>query len=615
MINLFKMESKGKKIALSTCLLAFMAGNVAPLANAASFTSSVQENAENYSYSSSKEQSNSELRRVMLKGAVSLEKGNQKVAVSLRDSDVKQVLRMFADKAGLNIVFHESVQGKITLDLVNTTLNDAFSMVMEMAELTYTIENDTVMVAASEQAKKLNFTKGNMTPVPVKYINANKAAIFLNKNIFTKSRPGLSNSEVAIANPRENEILIFGSKTDWEVASKVIAEIDKPLKMTTFKVNHTTPKEMATLICDTYLPEKGTEGDELEDNSAEDIVIGGGVIACSVDSEDEDHGEMTSFESQGMKVAYFPGHSTVKLYGGTAEQVENMRKFIEDSDKKRPQALLEMSIVELNETGSKTFSNNWQIYSRFFTGTLGGSGLAHNVDGMPTIWTRQNSMIFYKQPDSINAQLKGEPPVIDDIWMKHSGPAFISTTVNWLISNRNGRILSTPKVMITNGQKSVIDLTSDYVKSVTTQFSNNAYNAYVTRTYEIANDNGIKIELTPFISPDGYVSMNILPKYSTIKEQIMVDGVIGTTLLQKREIDLKGIRVKDGETLVIGGLMQESETKTADKPPILGDIPILGWFFRSSASSKEKSELILMITPHIIQDTEDLMKVNETEAL
>jgi len=613
MINLFKMKS-GKKIALSACLVAFMAANIAPLANAQSYISGVEENAENYSYSGSDaSKTNSELRRVMLKGAVSLEKGNQKVAVSLRDSDVKQVLRMFADKAGLNIVFHESVQGKITLDLVNTTLNDAFSMVMEMAELTYTIENDTVMVAASEQAKKLNFTKGNMTPVPVKYINANKAAIFLNKNIFTKSRPGLSNSEVAIANPRENEILIFGSKTDWEVASKVIAEIDKPLKMTTFKVNHTTPKEMATLICDTYLPDKGTEGDELEDNSAEDIVIGGGVIACSVDSEDEDHGEMTSFESQGMKVAYFPGHSTVKLYGGTAEQVESMRKFIEDSDKKRPQALLEMSIVELNETGSKTFSNNWQIYSRFFTGTIGGSGIAHNVDAHPTIWSKHNEFLMYKFPDYYNT----DKPEVSKVWKKPnvSGAPFISTTVNWLISNRNGRILSTPKVMITNGQKSVIDLTSDYVKSVTTQFSNNTYNSYVTRTYEIASDNGIKIELTPFISPDGYVSMNIVPKYATIKEQIMVDGVIGTTLLQKREIDLKGIRVKDGETLVIGGLMQESETKSADKPPVLGDIPILGWFFRSSGSSKEKSELILMITPHIIHDTEDLMKVNETEAL
>ena len=464
-------------------------------------------------------------------------------------------------------------------------------MVMEMAELTYTIENETVMVAASEEAKKLNFTKGMMTPIPVKYVNANKAAIFLNTNIFTKSRPGLSNSEVAIANPRENEILIFGSKTDWEVASKVISELDKPLKMSTFKVSHTTPKEMATLICDTYLPEKGTEGEEIEKNSAEDIVVGGGVIACSIDSEDEKHGEMVSFDAQGMKVAYFPGHSTVKLYGGTAEQVESMKKFIEDSDKKRPQALLELSIVELNETGSKTFSNNWQIYSRFFSGTLGGSGL---LSDYPIVVSNT-----------------GDATVVSQ-WKK---PPVISATINWLISNRNARVLSTPKVMITNGQKSVIDLTSDYVKQVDENQSTNSINSLISRTYTIANDNGIKIELTPFISPDGYVSMNILPKYSTIQSRIVENNLIKATLLQHREIDLKGIRVKDGETLVIGGLMQESEEKNASKPPVLGDIPWLGWFFRSSSTNKEKSELIIMITPHIIQDTEDLMKVNEVEAL
>lgn len=592
MINLLKTKRNGKKIAVSTCLVAFLACNVAPLAKAQSYVSGVQENVETYSYFGSSQQDETGLRRVLLKGAVSLENGNQKVAVSLRDSDVKQVLRMFADKAGLNIVFHESVQGKITLDLVNTTLNDAFSMVMEMAELTYTIENQTVMVAASEEAKKLNFTKGTMTPVPVKYINANKAAIFLNKNIFTKSRPGLSNSEVAIANPRENEILIFGSKTDWEIASKVIAELDKPLRIKTFKVNHTTPKEMATLICDTWLPEKGTEGDDLEENSGEDIVVGGGVIACSIDSEDEKHGDLTSFESQGMKIAYFPGHSTVKLYGGTAQQVEEMAKFIEDSDKKRPQALLEMSIVELNESGSRTFENNWQIYTRFFSGNIGGSGIV-NDSNYPMVW---------------------HGPGNEQKWR---GSSFIATTVNWVIQNRNGRVLSTPKLMITNGQKSTINLTSDYVEKVTTEYTaaTQGYGFYTTRQYSIGKDDGINIELTPFISPDGYVSMNIVPKYATIKERVNYNGDLVATLLQRRDVDLKGIRVKDGETVVIGGLIQESETKAADKPPILGDIPVLGWFFRSSSTNREKSELILMITPHIIQDTEDLMKVNETEAL
>lgn len=613
MVNLLKRKDVGKKILLSTCLLAFLSSNTVPLA-AAQYVSVIEENSNANNYTSFSEENNSleTPRNVVLKGEVSLSKGNQKVAVSLRDSDVKQVLRMFADKAGLNVVFHKSVNGKITLDLVNVTLNDAFSMVMQMAELTYSVENDTLMVASAKEAEKLNFTRENMSPITVNYVKANTVAEFLNKNIFTKTRPGLSNTEVAVANPRENEILIFGSKNDLEVAKKVIAEIDKPLRITNYKVNHTTPKEMATLICDTLLEDKGTEGDELEDNSDDEIVVGGGVIACSVDSEDESQGDMESLKTQGLKIAYFPSQGTVKLYGGTAKLAEDVKKLVMDADRKQPQALLEMSIVELNESGSKTFNNTWTIYSRFFSGTLGGStGVSTSNAAYPMVWRSPSDSLAWFDPLQPNSQT---PVAVINKW--RGGPV-ISTTINWIISNRNGRVLSTPKVMITNGQESEINLTSDYVASVSTQYlDNGSITPQVQRTYNIANDNGMKITLTPFISPDGYVSMNIKPEYATIKETVPNEfGDTAATLLQRRNLDLKNLRIKDGETLVIGGLIQESETKTVDKPPVLGDIPGLGWFFRSSGTRKEKSELVIMITPHIIKDAEDLVQGNEIEAL
>lgn len=609
MINLQK-KSIGKKVVMSTCLIAFISSGIVPFACAQSYFSGIETNTKHETQTPETNQENS--RNVILKGEVSLARGNQKVAVSLRDSDVKQVLRMFADKAGLNVVFHKSVEGKITLDLVNVTLNDAFNMIMQMAELTYSIENDTLMVASSEEAKKLNFTKEVMSPVPVKYLDSGKVAEFLNKNIFTKSRPGLSNTEIAVSNPRENEVLIFGSKSDYQVAKRVVEELDKPLRITTYKVNHTTPKEMATLMCDAWLKDKGTEGDELDENSDSDIIVGGGVIACTVDSEDEDQGDMKSLETQGLKIAYFPTQGVVKLYGGTAQQAEDMRKFVMDADKKQPQALLEMSIVELNETGSKTFNNTWQIYSRFFSGTLGGSaGVSTSNTSYPLVWRApKDSNPFYDplQPDSTT------PIAVINKWR---GTPIISTTINWLISNRNGRVLSTPKVMITSGQESEINLTSDYVSSVSTQYlDNGSLTPQVQRTYNISNDNGMKITLTPFISPDGYVSMNIKPEYATIKQTVQNEfGDVAATLLQRRNLDLKNIRIKDGETLVIGGLIQESETKTADKPPILGDIPGLGWFFRSTGNAKEKAELVIMITPHIIKDSEDLVETNEIEAL
>ena len=69
-----------------------------------------------------------------------------KVNLSLRDSDIKQALRMIADKGGLNIVFDKSVDGKITLDLNNVTVNDAFMIIFKSSQLTYTMDGNTITV-------------------------------------------------------------------------------------------------------------------------------------------------------------------------------------------------------------------------------------------------------------------------------------------------------------------------------------------------------------------------------------------------------------------------------------------------------------------------------------
>ena len=121
---------------------------------------------------------------------------------------------------------------------------------------------------------------------------------------------------------------------------------------------------------------------------------------------------------------------------------------------------------------------------------------------------------------------------------------------------------------------------------------------------------GIKVTLTPFISPEGYVTLNIKPEYSTVAEQVRTPGEVAgetdlaATLLSRRNLDLKNVRIKDGETLILGGLIQESEQKTVNKIPLLGDLPVIGTVFRSTSTSKSKSELVIMITPKILNDGE-----------
>ncbi len=174
--------------------------------------------------------------------------------------------------------------------------------------------------------------------------------------------------------------------------------------------------------------------------------------------------------------------------------------------------------------------------------------------------------------------------------------------------------------LVTSGQSSTIDLTADYISKVTTQYLDNGSStgSQVQKEYEIKDDNGIKVSITPFISPDGYVTLDIKPQYSTIATQVTTPGEVEgerdivATLLQRRNLDLKGIRIKDGETLVIGGMIQETETKSVKKIPFLGDLPVVGMFFRSTGTTKRKDEMVMMITPQIIIDTEDAVADDTT---
>ena len=199
----------------------------------------------------------------VLSGDVKLTDKNDKITLSLRDSDVRQVLRMFADKAGMNVVFHSSVEGKVTLDLVDMPINDAFNLVLQVAGLNYYTQNNTLVVIAKDNADNAAFSKQEMMVFPVKYVNAAKVADFLNKNVFAIKRPGLSSVDAATVNSATNEIIVFGMPTDAAIVQKVIDQLDREPLSKTFIVNHTTPAEMADMICNMLLPSRGSSsGDE-----------------------------------------------------------------------------------------------------------------------------------------------------------------------------------------------------------------------------------------------------------------------------------------------------------------------------------------------------------------
>ena len=117
---------------------------------------------------------------------------------------------------------------------------------------------------------------------------------------------------------------------------------------------------------------------------------------------------------------------------------------------------------------------------------------------------------------------------------------------------------------------------------------------------------GTILEVTPTVNKDGYVTLKVRPE---------VSRQVGTVPFQGTDLPIVGsqetttnVMVKDGETMVIAGLVKEDIVDTRNKVPILGDIPLVGWvLFRDKRSEvKEKRDLVIFITPHIIKSSSDV---------
>ena len=281
-----------------------------------------------------------------------------------------------------------------------------------------------------------------------------------------------------------------------------------------------------------------------------------------------------------------------------------IKDFIADTDKKQPQAYLEVSVIELNEEGSKELSNTWKVWTKAFSATFDGTSTSTNP--LAPVFFKGDGYDVYKMEDD------STPELLYSIG-KYRGPATITYAINYLIKSGKARTVVNPRIVLTNGVEAKIEVTQDYLASVDIDSSTSSGGTVVNYEYNIEDDMGTTITITPFISPDGYVTLNIVPEYSTEIGQVEGSSEINGrvipykagTLLSHRNLYLNNLRVKDGETLVIAGMIQEKETKTVNKIPVLGDLPLIGALFRSTVSGKSKNEMLIMLTPKIITDNED----------
>jgi general secretion pathway protein D len=134
-----------------------------------------------------------------------------------------------------------------------------------------------------------------------------------------------------------------------------------------------------------------------------------------------------------------------------------------------------------------------------------------------------------------------------------------------------------------------------------------------TQTIVEYEDVGIILDVTPHINPDGYVTLEIKPEISSLSDSsVQITEGVFAPVFNKREAETT-VTVKQGETIVIGGLITSQEEHRENKVPILGDIPLLGELFKAQVTQKEKTELLIVLTPVVVQNERELRELSERE--
>ncbi len=198
--------------------------------------------------------------------------------------------------------------------------------------------------------------------------------------------------------------------------------------------------------------------------------------------------------------------------------------------------------------------------------------------------------------DEQNSTLSGDQLNITAFTMKNFS---IPMTIDALVRDGKAKLLASPSIAVLNGEEARIIIGERYPISERTQTA--------TGTTETVNfvDIGTSLRVTPTINDEGYITMRIHPEVSSSTSSVGNNPRITT-----READTT-VRVKEGETLVIGGLIKNTDNETHEKIPILGDIPILGRLFSRSSKTVEQIELAVFITPKILRSQEERKRLGE----
>lgn len=356
-----------------------------------------------------------------------------------------------------------------------------------------------------------------------------------------------------------------------------------PLQTQIFQVNYAKASDLASLI----RSGSAAAGNQQKSNLVNPVAGGTGGSGGSGGGNQSllsDRGSVTVDE-----------RTNTLLIRDTPDQLESIRQLINRLDVPVRQVLIESRIVIASDDFSRElgarvgYSNNATKGGR--TGVVGAS-VNGNHTALNTITQGGQSIngTGFLGTDNLNVNVPVSNPAGRIAFAILGKDYLVDLELSALQAEGKGEVVSSPRVLTSNQKKASIQ------QGVEIPYQANASSGATTVQFKEAV---LGLEVTPQITPDDHIIMDLVVRKDSVGEQVPVQGGGSVPSIDTRSVQTQAL-VENGATVVLGGIYETERRKTVNKVPLLGDIPLLGALFRNTKNVNNKSELLIFITPKIV---------------
>jgi general secretion pathway protein D len=319
---------------------------------------------------------------------------------------------------------------------------------------------------------------------------------------------------------------------------------------------------------------------ELEQNVVKTFYLGN--VSGPTDLQDIVNAIRTVLEVQ--RIQQIPSQSAIVIKG-TPDQLALASKMIDDIDKSKPEVIVDVWVAQVRRDKLRNLGITPPQNAAV---SLQGTGATTTSGGTPTT----TSSLNFNDLQHLNST--NYAVTID------------SVKAIALFSDAYTKIMQNPKIRATDNEKATLTV-ADKIPIATGSFGTplgvgTAVGAVGVNTQFTYTDVGVKMEITPRVHPDGQVTLKTSMEISNLNGQSTIGG-ISQPIISTRKVE-HTIRLMDGETNLMGGILEVSDSTTTSGTPFLGQIPLLKYLFSSTQKERVTNELVFLLVPHIVRSQE-----------